>query len=218
MPLTRMHSKVENSWDHSLWHWSKTKVKEHVRSIILYWSQQMWVASAMPLTVWPWRNRFTSLSHSLLDLWNKNMGSECLSLHHTNFVSLPRNDLKGRSTVNSLPVCRWHQVFETLKQQRLDGKDLHARSGGKAAAVLQRSNVLREKPSRVHASLMAFLPPATCQTKSCTLQGLQHYVYNLGLNEPNQPRPSWWNLEINQALPSYCLQNYPQALKTRDAK
>lgn len=83
----------------------KQRLKSIRDSIILYWSQQTRETSAMPRALWPWTDHFTSLSHSFLDLWNKNTGSECLPLHHTNFVSLPRNDLKGRSTINSLPVA-----------------------------------------------------------------------------------------------------------------
>lgn len=109
---------------------------------------------------------------SFLDLWKQ--GSECHPLHHTNLVSLPRNDLKGRrSIINSLLACRRYHIPETLEQQGIDGKDL--------IGVVERQQLcskegtmLREKPSRLHTSLMAFLPPAIGQTKAAMSRGLHH--------------------------------------------
>lgn len=198
-----------------------TEVKQRLTStrdsIILYWSQQTRETSAMPRALWPWTDHFTSLSHSFLDLWNKNMGSECLSLHHTNFVSLPRNDLKARSTINSLPVAG-----DTTFLKHCNSKGSMAKTWikwWKAAAVLQRRQFAEGKTIQTPRKHGGLSTTSYRPDKSCMSQSLRHCVCNWGLNEPNHQRPSsWWNLEINQTLPSCSLQNYPKALKTQRCK
>lgn len=114
-----------------------TQVKQRWRnigdSIILYWTRQMSAALALPPVVWPGRDHFTSLRHSLLGLWNKDMGPECLSLHHTDSVSLSRNDLKGGKHHELSPSLQGTGYTGTADDQWQRSRW----SNGKAAAVLQ---------------------------------------------------------------------------------
>lgn len=82
---------MEQSWDHPM----TDEVKQRIQNINHFvlsqemWSRHSYVKQTHLVSpgVWFWRDHFISQRHSFLEFWNKDLGSDCLSLHH---MSLPR--------------------------------------------------------------------------------------------------------------------------------